>query len=272
MKKNKNQRFTFLYKLALQLPKRLRFVIASCAMTGMLLLTTFFEFDKVWIFLPMLAFLAYFFVYFSIIEGLHKAEWIVLFIMPVFFTVFVYCFYFLFPVRWLTRVPLILTYGFSFYALLLTTNIFNVGVEKNIQLYRAAFSVNFLFQTLVIFLIMQVLQSFQLPFYLNVLATFALIFPIAIQLLWSVKPQIELKREVIFYASLITLLLAELALFVSFLPLRSTIISLLITASYYSIGGLMYHYMDEKLFKQTIREYSFVMIFVVGIVLLTIQW
>lgn len=272
MKKPKNNRFTFLYKLVTQLPKRLRFVIASSAMTGMLLLTTFFEFDKVWIFLPLLALLAYFFVYFSIIEGLHKAEWIVLFIMPVFFTIFVYCFYFLFPVRWLTRVPLLLTYGFSFYALLLTTNIFNVGVEKNIQLYRAAFSVNFLFQTLIIFLIMQVLQSFQLPFYLNVLATGLLIFPIAVQLLWSVKPQIELKREVLFYALLIALLLMELSLLISFLPMRSTIVSLLLTASYYSVGGLMYHYMDEKLFKQTIREYSFVVIFVVGIVLLTIQW
>ena len=74
------------------------------------------------------------------------------------------------------------------------------------------------------------------------------------------------------YALLISFVLAQVALVLSFIPLKTTIYSLFITASYYSLSGLMYHYVDEKLFKQTIREYVFVIAFVCVIVLLTIRW
>jgi hypothetical protein len=265
-------KLTFLNKLISSLPKRLRFVISSIAMTGLLLLTTFFEFDMVWIFVPVLALTVYIFTFFAIFEGVNKIEWVVLFVMPLLFTIFVYFFYFLFPVRWLTRVPLIIIYGFSFYAILLTSNIFNVGVEKNIQLYRAAFSVNYLFQTLIVFLAMQVLMSFRQAFLINGLVSFLIIFPIALQLLWSVKPQVILEKSVLFFAFVISFMMMQVSMILSFVPIRSTIYALVMTACYYSIAGLIYHLVDEKLFKQTIREYTFVLIFVGIIALLTIQW
>lgn len=265
-------KLTFLNKLISSLPKRLRFVISSIAMTGLLLLTTFFEFDMVWIFVPVLALTVYIFTFFAIFEGVNKIEWVVLFVMPLLFTIFVYFFYFLFPVRWLTRVPLIIIYGFSFYAILLTSNIFNVGVEKNIQLYRAAFSVNYLFQTLIVFLAMQVLMSFRQAFLINGLVSFLIIFPIALQLLWSVKPQVILEKSVLFFALVISFMMMQVSMILSFVPIRSTIYALVMTACYYSIAGLIYHLVDEKLFKQTIREYTFVLIFVGIIALLTIQW
>lgn len=265
-------KLTFVYNLVTRIPKRIRFVISSGVMTVLLLLTTFFGFQYVWLFLPVLVIMAYLMTYFAIVEGIDRAEWIVLFLMPVLYTGFIYAFYFLFPVRWLTRMPLIVMYGFSFYAILLTTNIFNVGVEKNIQLYRAAFSVNFLFQTFVMFLAVQVLLSFRQIYLLNAVGAVAITFPLAIQLLWSVKLKEVLSRNVVVYAGVLALIMGQVALFLSFLPLRSTIFSLFMTAAYYSLSGLLYHYLDEKLFRQTIREYSFVMIFVTIIVLLTIQW
>lgn len=265
-------RITFLHKLISSLPKRLRFVISSIAMTGLLLLTTFFEFEMVWVFVPVLVLTVYIFTFFAIFEGVNKIEWVVLFVMPLLFTIFAYFFYFLFPVRWLTRVPLIVIYGFSFYAILLTSNIFNVGVEKNIQLYRAAFSVNYLFQTLIVFLAMQVLMSFRQAFLINGLVSFVIIFPIALQLLWSVKPQVKLEKSALFFALIISFILMQVSMILSFVPIRSTIYALVMTACYYSIAGLVYHLVDEKLFKQTIREYTFVMIFVGIIALLTIQW
>jgi hypothetical protein len=268
----KAPRTHFLYNLAIRLPKRLRFVISSVAMTGIMLLTTFFDFNLLWIFLPVLVLSIYFFTYFSILEGVEKIEWIVLFVMPLFFTIFTYFFYFLFPVRWLTRVPLIVMYGFSLYAILLTSNIFNVGVEKNIQLYRAAFSVNFLFQTLIVFLAIQVVTSFRQTFLINGLAAFGLLFPLAMQLLWSVKPQIRIERIQVQLAALIAFLMMQAAVVLSFIPLKSTIYALCITATYYSVAGLMYHYVDDKLFKQTVREYVFVIAFVCVIALLTLQW
>ena len=60
-----------------------------------------------------------------------------LFLLPILLSVAMYLFYFLFPVRWLTRIPFVLVYGISMYAVLLSSNIFNVGVEKNLQLFLA---------------------------------------------------------------------------------------------------------------------------------------
>lgn len=270
MKKFKG--ISFLYEIALQVPKRLRFVISSGAMTLLVLLTTFFDFNMLWVFVPLLILAVYIFSYFAILEGVDKIEWLVLFIMPLFFTIFAYFFYFLFPVRWLTRVPLIVLYGFSFYAILLTSNIFNVGVERNLQLYRAAFSVNFLFQTLIVFLAIQVVMSFRQAFYINSIVSFIILAPLAMQLLWSVRPQVRIEREMVILAGLVGFLMAQIAAVLSFIPLKTTIFALFMTASYYSMTGLLYHYVDEKLFKQTIREYVFVIAFVCVIVLLTIQW
>jgi hypothetical protein len=265
-------RRNFLNDLASRLPRRLRFVIGAVVLTLLLLLTTFFDFDTFWFVLPLLVVATYFFTYFSVLEGINKNEWIVLFIMPVFFTVFMYFFYYLFPVRWLTRVPLVIFYGLSMYALLLTSNIFNVGVEKNIQLYRAAFSVNFLFQTLIVFLATEVLLSFRMVFILNAIGLFAVIFPVSLQLFWSVHPQSKIEKKDLFYAAVISLLISQCVTVLSFIPLKTTIVALFITGAFYSLGGLFYHYLDEKLFKQTIREYCMVMIVIIGIVLLTIQW
>ncbi len=252
--------------------KRIRFVISTFCMTALMLFATFFFFDKVWIFIPVLIVAAYFFTFFSILEGIEKIEWFSLFLMPVLCTVAAYFFYFLFPVRWLTRIPFIAMYGFSIYAMLLTSNIFNVGVDRSLQLYRAAFSVNYFYQTLISFLIFNVLFSFKQNFAVNSLFTFIIIFPIATQLMWSIKLKIHSEPYVRQYAFLISLLLSQLASLISFVPVKSTIFALLLTACYYSISGLLYHFADQKLFKQTVREYLFVAGFVGVIVLLSIQW
>ncbi len=263
---------TYFYELALRLPRRFRFVISSVLLTFLVLLTTFFEFQMVWIFIPILIVAVYFFTYFSVLEGISKNEMLLLFIVPVFFTIAAYLFYFLFPVRWLTRLPLILFYGMSIYAILLTSNIFNVGVEKNIQLYRAAFSVNYFFHTLLVFLATEVLLSFRLPFFANAGIIFVIVYGLAVQLLWSVQPTKILHKHVLFNALILTFLIAQIIIVFSFVPIRSTIFALIVTASYYTLGGLFYHYLDNKLFKTTIREYVIVSIFVLVVVLLTIPW
>ena len=53
-------------------------------------------------------------------------------------------FYFLLPVRWLTRIPVVVLYAVGIYALLLTENIYNVAADRTIALLRAAHSVGYL--------------------------------------------------------------------------------------------------------------------------------
>ena len=132
-------------KKASRIDKRLRLVISVLILGLVMLISTFFNFDNAIFFLPVFIITTYFLSYFSLLEGIKKIGWFGLFLMPELITLFFYLFYFLFPGRWLTRLPFIFIYEISIYATLLCANIFNVGVEKNLQLYRAAFSINFFY-------------------------------------------------------------------------------------------------------------------------------
>ncbi|MCL4363894.1 hypothetical protein M1328_01500 [Patescibacteria group bacterium] len=257
---------------AIKVEKRLRLVISVLMMSFLLLLSTFFYFDKALIMIPVLILTSFVFSYFSLLEEIEKMDWFGLFFMPVTLTVFFYMFYFLFPGRWLTRLPLIFVYAISFYAVLLCSNIFNVGVEKNLQLYRAGFSINFFYLTFVSFLIFNILFSFKEIFFVNMLVVGGAGFLLSLHLYWTIRLKRHLESQVLHYAFLTAVLLTEVAVLVSFIPLRSTIASLFLTATFYSLGGIIYNQIDEKLFKETIREYVFVWIFVFIICMLSISW
>jgi len=254
-------------------PKRIRIFASTLTMTFLLLLSTFFQFsDWWWLWVPVFLFTAYFLTFFSVLEGVDGIEWLMLFLMPVIFTISIYFFYSIFPVRWLTRLPLMGLYAFGFYALLLTSNIFNVGVEKSIQLYRAAFSVNYLFQTFMVFLLMLVLFFFKQSFLVNGLIASILTIPFITQLSWTVNPNAAYDKDLLKYTWVVGIVTFEVAVLVSFIPLKSSIGALLMTAIYYSLTGLIYHFLDHKLYQQVVREYVFVLLFVVAIAFLTLRW
>lgn len=257
---------------AYKIEKRYRFVISVIISTTLMLFSTFFFFDWAWVFVPLFIIIVSLLVFYSILEGVEKLEWLMLFLMPVLFTVSFYLFYFLFPVRWLTRIPFAAVYATSLYALLLTSNIFNVGVEKNLQLYRAAFSVNYFFQSFVAFLIFNILFSLRQNFLVNGLGAGIITFPLALQFLWTIKLDLVLEKQVLANSAFIALLMFELAIILSFIPLRTSISALLLSACYYSFIGLTTAYMDNRLFKNTIREYLFVLGFVLVITFLTLNW
>ncbi len=259
-------------KKASRIDKRLRLVISVLILGLVMLISTFFNFDNAIFFLPVFIITTYFLSYFSLLEGIKKIGWFGLFLMPELITLFFYLFYFLFPGRWLTRLPFIFIYEISIYATLLCANIFNVGVEKNLQLYRAAFSINFFYQALISFMFYNVLFSFKYNFIVNMIGAGISSLLLSLQLFWTIRLNKYLERDILVYSLFITLLMAEIALFVSFVPLRIPIYALFLTAVYYSLTGIIYHHIDQKLFKETIREYAGVFIFVLVITLLSLSW
>lgn len=256
----------------LRIEKRLRFVISTLVLVFLVLFSTFFQFNAALVFVPIIILASYFLTYFAIIEEIEKSEWFTLFVIPVVFTVSFYLFYFLFPVRWLTRVPFIVLYGISTYAILLTSNIFNVGVEKSLQLYRAAFSVNYFYQTVIIFLVSNIIFFVRGMFLLNGVVAGIITFPLSLQLYWSIKLNQTIDRDLLRYSLFTALIIAQIVIISSFVPLRPTIAALFTTVSYYSLSGLVTAFLDNRLFKNTIREYVFVFGFVLIIALLTLDW
>jgi len=267
----KNLRRDF-QKWAIKIDKRVRFVVSAGLLGGIMLFATFFNFDRAIIFIPLIIILTFFFTYFSLVEGIEKMGWFGLFLMPILVSVSFYLFYFLFPGRWLTRIPFLIFYEISIYATLLTSNIFNVGVEKSLGLYRAAFSINFLYQAIVSFLFFNLIFALQSAFILNGILTGAIGFLLSLNLFWSIRLKKYLEREVLLYAAFVGLVIGELALLISFLPLQVSVYSLFMAASYYSLAGLVYNYIDEKLFRETIREYILVFGFVLIITFLSLSW
>ena len=259
-------------KRAIKIEKRLRLAISVVLLTFLMLFSTFFYFDKALFFIFAFLLITYFLTYFSLIEKIEKISWLTLFLMPVLLTISFYLFYFLFPSRWLTRLPFLFAYGISIYAILLCSNIFNVGVEKSLQLYRAAFSINFFYQTLVSFLIFNIIFSLKEIFYINLILVGGVVYLLSFQLFWTIKLDKKPEREVFDFAFLTALILAEVSVLISFIPLPSTSVSLFLTGTFYSIAGIFYNYLDKKLFKETIREYVFVWIFIFLITLLSISW
>jgi len=261
-----------LKKKIARIEKRNRFAITTIILSLLMVLATFFLFDKAIIFIPLLIVISFILTYFSLLEGIEGFGWFGLFFMTMVVTVSSYLFYFLFPARWLTRLPFIFFYGISIYATLLCANIFNVGVEKNLALYRAAFSVNFLFQAIVSFLFFNLLFSFQQDFIINIIIVGAMSFLLSLHLFWTIRLKKSLEKENLVYAILVAVVLSELALVLSFIPLKTTIYALFLTGVYYSLSGLIYNYLDQRLFKETIREYIIVLSFVFVITLLSISW
>lgn len=255
-----------------KIEKRKRCIISTLVLTFFLLIATFLSLKHLFPFLFFIGILTYGLTFFSVFEGIRKGEWLTLFIMPVFFTLSFLLFYFLLPVRWLTRLPFILLYAISIYALFLSSNIFNVGVEKSLQLFRAAYSVNFLFSTLTSFFIYSLILSFRLSFILNFFLSFFFTFPLSLQILWSVEPKEVIKRKIINYAFLVSFIIGELAWIFSFAPLRINVLALFLTTSYYCLLGLFQAYLEERLFKERIREYVFVFIVVFLLTVFSISW
>ena len=262
----------FITKKIIKIEKRIRFVISAILLTICLFISTLNFFDKAIIFIPILTVVCYGLTYFAVLEGIEKIEWLTLFIIPVLLTIAFYLFYFLFPARWLTRLPFLIIYAISIYGVLLCSNIFNVGVEKNLQLYRAAFSINFFYHTFIAFLIFNLIFTLRQNFLINGFLVGGISLVLSVHLFWVIKLKEYIEKESLIYALFVVLILVQLTMVLSFMPLNSSIFALILTAFFYCLSGLTYSFIDQRLFKETIREYLIVLGFVFVIALLSVNW
>lgn len=261
-----------LLKLFGRIGKRRRFIITTFTLASALTISSFFSFQDIYIFVPILFLVVYVGTFFSVLEDITDHEWVMLFLHPVYLTLVFYLFYFFLPQRWLTRLPFIVFYTISIYAVLLSQNIFNVGVSKSIQLFRAAYSVNFLFLTISTFLTYSLIVSLRMYFFFNFLFILLTTIPLALHLLWSIEPASKVRRSLLRQSVFIALLIAEIGMLLSFMPINQSIYALILTSLYYGLCGLFQVYHQGSFFKERIREFIFVFIFTLIIFVLGTRW
>jgi len=256
----------------LMLSKRQQFVFISMALTVGLTLTQLVGVEYRYSFVAVLTLCTYMLSAFALREDLNGIEWVTLLTLPTLFTMAVSLFYFLLPVRWLTRVPIAILYAIGIYALLLTENIFNVAVNRTIALLRAGHSVGFLMTLVTYFLLLQTIFAFRLSAYGNMLLVFCVSVPLVLQTLWSVELEPFLTKRVFHLTFIIVLVLMQLSWVFSFWPVKSTLFALLLTTTFYSLGGMAQQYLVEKLYKKSVIEFFLVTTLVFIIILFATHW
>lgn len=93
------------------LSKRQQLVVITLILTLGLVMTQVVSTDLRYTFVVILSILAYGFSAFGLREDLKGIEWVTLLTLPTLFTGAIALFYFLLPVRWLTRVPVAVLYA-----------------------------------------------------------------------------------------------------------------------------------------------------------------
>ncbi len=256
----------------MNLNKRQKIILSSILLTIGLLSTQLVDFNLRFKFIGGLAVLSYMLSVWSLLEGLNLTKAVVLMILPTFFTIAISSFYFLLPVRWLTRLPVAFGFGLIFYLILLAQNVFNVASLRTIPLYRAASTASFLFTLLSAFFLFNVLYAFNLLFLWNGVGVFAVSFPLILQVLWSLNMEDRVSTAIVVQSLILSLVLGEIALSFSFWPTPNTIWPLILSSSMYVLLGLTTSVLRGRVNRRVVWEYLGIGVAVLVIGYATTSW
>lgn len=238
----------------LRLNKREKIVIASVILFFGLLSTQLVPFYLTYRFIIGLTVLAYCLSLWALWQDLDKQKAVLLLILPTLFTLAISSYYFLLPVRWLTRLPVAFLFGITFYILLLSQNVFNVASLRTIPLYRVASTTILILTLITAFSLFNVIFSFHMLFIWNGLGIFIISFPLILQLIWSIEME-KLNSLVVIYTTILSLLIAEFGITLSFWPISTSMLSLVLATGLYIVLGISTHSFKERLNRGVAWEY-----------------
>lgn len=260
----------------MNLNKRQKIIIVSVILSLGLISTQLVNFNLRFKFMFGLAAVAYFLSLWALWTGINKTKAVILLVLPTLYTLAISSYYFVLPIRWLTRLPVAIIFGLSFYLLLLSQNVFNVASIRTIPLYRAASTAAFLFTWIAALFFYNVIDSLNLLFIWNAVAVILISFPLVLQLLWSVEMEDRVSSDNIAKSFVISLILGEFALALSFLPPIETLITTLwsfqVAVMLYILVGITLDDLRSRLNSREVRWYLIVGIFVFITSLMIYSW
>lgn len=265
--------FKFLLKItSYKITKRQRLILMAFFLTAILVATQIVPEHLRLGTIGFLTIATMFLVIFSLWGELSGIKYFLLLLLPVYFVVGASLFYFLLPVRWLTRLPFAIVFGISVYLLMLTANIYNIAAIRTIALHRAARAVGMLFTLVAAFFLINVLLSLHSPFYLNTLGVILISGPLYLVQLWSTELEEFISQRVAIYTGVFTLVTAQMATVFSFWPLQPINGALILVTVMYVLLGVGQFAIVEGLKKRITYEYVVVATVVTLIVILTTRW
>lgn len=219
----------------------------------------------------LLSFLTVAFLFLSNYEDIRGNFSVSLFILPFFYSLSFGLFYFLIPARFLTRMIITSLYAVGLYSLFLSENIFTVASMRTIALLSSARTVSFIITLVSYFFLANVIFTLDL----SALPTAALLlvssFFLIIQSMWTYSLERPVSMHIT-WASCLSLCLFEVALILWFWPATPTLIAIFLTGFFYVLVGLTHVWLDKRLFRNVLWEYSWVMVIVSCILFLFTSW
>lgn len=249
--------------------KRRKFLLVSILLSMGLLIVQRLSVESRYSAIVFFGIAAYMLTAWSLLKDLRGLNWLVNLILPTLYPVSVALFYFLLPQAVITRTIVVILFGISMYALLLTSNIFAVASIRTIQLLRAARAVGFLLSILTSAFLFHVIFSLRVGLLAVAGLVLILSLPILWQGIWSYVVANTIKRE--FYYSLVgSIIMAEFALALSFWLISVPLASILLAMGMYVILGLFSHDLEGRLFSRTVQEYLGFAVIVFGVVVMAV--
>lgn len=257
---------------AYEITKRQKFILMAVFLTVILLTTQTVGENIRYEVMGFMVVASAFLAIFALWGELAGIKYFLLLLLPVYFVAGASLFYFLLPVRWLTRVPYAFLFGISVYLLMLTSNIYNVAAIRTIALLRAARAVGFLFSLISTFFLVNVLFSLHLPFYLVVLGIVVVVGPLYLVGLWSLELEDFVSKRVFLYALIFTLVTAQIGLVLAFWPIVPTAGALAIATVMYVLMGLAQGHFEDRLKSRAVWEHTIVALLVLVIIAISTRW
>jgi len=259
-------------KIRLAFSKRQNFVLVTIILTIGLLSQHFLGTRFSYLGAGFLGVVAFFLSWYSLREEMMGVKHLTLLTLPTLFTLAVSYFYFLVPVRFITRIPFALFFALGFYAILLTENIFNVAAGRTIQLIRAAQAVGFYLTLITVFLLYDITFSLHLPFFVNFIFIFVISFLLFLPSLWHITLEERIGKSIWYFSLLLSLVLAEFAMAFSFWPILALTEAIFLTSVFYTLLGISQYHLAEKLFRRATLEFLLVAGVIFVLTLFTTSW
>ncbi|MFA6602288.1 MAG: hypothetical protein WCT01_00650 [Candidatus Shapirobacteria bacterium] len=177
---------------------------------------------------------------------------------------------------WWWDIPILLLFGGVNYTIYLIENVFMVAVGyKTVPLYRAAFTVSVVVTLFASFLVYDVIFSYRLGFWQNMLIFLAVTPFIFTYIVWSVL--IELPDDgkdlpIMSYVLASVWMMSQMAMVLSFWPTGVFKSSLYMVSFQYILISLIQLTIRERLFKKSIMSLGWILVAVIISLIVTVSW
>src|SRR3989344_6021972 len=267
----------------MNLTKRQKFVATSLFLAGVSFFVQYVDVDYRYLAIVGFSLLTFFLSAWALKDGLGKSATLLTLVLPVFFTAGIQLFYLGFEssnfylslpefLQMGIRGLFILGYAVGFYALLLTSNIYNVATARTIQLLRAAHAVGFVLTLATAFFMFNTILAWRPDFWIIGIGMGLVSYPLFLQGFWSIELEHKLSPEIKTLSLGLSLIVAEIATILAFWPITVQVGSLALTTILYIGLGLGQAKLQQRLFEKTVREYLIVGLFVFVIMFFTARW